>query len=252
MEHAELLGLSPEEKKAWFQQATITHRLLEQTDRAVMRAIREHGGFAYVLVYGPSGAGKTTMIQQLNQRLNGGIPPSRSWNAIPPSSASFTAIPVLVLETRPPDGAAFNRADYYRNALVKLGEPFYEHRRLVDIHSEYAGERRTQGRGKATHFNDSSELRHAMEEAMQRHGVRAVILDEAQHVMTIGSSASGSSLLDQLDWIKSMTNVTDIVYVIYNLERRGRLLNNWHYVYSELVSDVLFQRSRARLYIINF
>jgi len=214
MEHAELLGLSPEEKKAWFKQATITHRLLEQTDRAIMRAIREHGGFAYVFVYGPSGAGKTTMIHQVSQRLNGSTPPSRVWNAASPSSASFTPVPVLVLETRPPDGAAFNRADYYRNALVKLGEPFYEHRRFVDIHSEYAGERRTQGRGKAAHFNDSSELRNAMEEAMQRHGVRAVILDEAQHVMTIGSNASGSSLLDQLDWIKSMTNVTDIVHIL--------------------------------------
>src|SRR5947209_18335675 len=70
MEHTELLGLAPEEKKAWFKEATITHRLLEQTDRVVMRAIREHGGFAYVLVYGPSGAGKTTMIHQLSQRLN--------------------------------------------------------------------------------------------------------------------------------------------------------------------------------------
>jgi hypothetical protein len=40
------------------------------------------------------------------------------------------------------------------------------------------------------------------------------------------------------------------LYVIYNLERSGRLVNNLHYVYSELVSDVLFQRSRARLYII--
>ncbi len=31
------------------------------------------------------------------------------------------------------------------------------------------------------------------------------------------------------------------LYVIYNLEQRGRLLNNLHYVYSELVSDVPFQ-----------
>ncbi len=39
------------------------------------------------------------------------------------------------------------------------------------------------------------------------------------------------------------------LYVIYNLERSGRLVNNLHYVYSELVSDVPFQKSRARLYI---
>jgi transposase len=39
------------------------------------------------------------------------------------------------------------------------------------------------------------------------------------------------------------------LYVIYNLKRSERLLNNFHYVYSELVSDILFQRGRARLYI---
>jgi hypothetical protein len=39
------------------------------------------------------------------------------------------------------------------------------------------------------------------------------------------------------------------LYVIYNLERSGRLVTNLHYVYSELVSDVPFQKSRARLYI---
>src|SRR5690242_7476843 len=115
MEHSDILGLSAEEKKAWFKQATITHRLLEQTDRAVMRAIHEQGGFAYVFVYGPSGAGKTTMIHQVSHRLNGSIAPPRAWIAAPPSSAGFTPVPVLVLETRPPDGAAFNRADYYRN-----------------------------------------------------------------------------------------------------------------------------------------
>jgi DNA polymerase III delta prime subunit len=214
MEHPEPLGLSPEEKKAWFKEATITHRLLEQTDRVIMRAIREHGGFAYVLVYGPSGVGKTTVIRQISRRLNGSVPSPRALHYAPPLNGSFTPVPLLVLETRPPDGAAFNRADYYRNALIKLGEPFYEHRRLIDINTEYAGERRTRARGKAAHFNESSELRNSMEEALLRHGVRAVILDEAQHLMTIGNGAYGSSLLDQLEWIKSMTNVTDIVHIL--------------------------------------
>src|SRR5947209_6826270 len=214
MEHEQLLGLSLEEKKAWFKEATITHHRLEQTDRRVMDAIREHGGFAYALVYGPSGAGKTTMIRQVSQRLNGSNSLSHAHNGGFPMKGSVPSVPVLVLETRPPDGAAFNRADYYRNVLVKLGEPFYEHRRLIDIHAEYAGERRTLARGKAALFNESSELRHAMEEAMLRHGVQAVILDEAQHLMTIGNGVSGSSLLDQLEWIKSMTNVTNIVHIL--------------------------------------
>lgn len=49
---------------------------------------------------------------------------------------------------------------------------------------------------------------------MERRGVRAVILDEAQHLMKIGSGASGGKLLDQLDWIKSMTNMTDVLHIL--------------------------------------
>jgi hypothetical protein len=43
--------------------------------------------------------------------------------------------------------------------------------------------------------------------------VRAVILDEAQHLLKLGSDSSGGKLLDQLDWLKSMTNVTGVLGV---------------------------------------
>src|SRR6266700_1479699 len=90
--------------------------------------------------------------------------------------------------------------------------------------------------------------RDVYEEELRRLRLRAVLLDEAQHLITSGD---GKQPKDQLNWIKSMAIETGVLYVIYNLERSGRLLNNWHYVYSELVSDVLFQRSRARLYIMH-
>jgi hypothetical protein len=49
---------------------------------------------------------------------------------------------------------------------------------------------------------------------MARRGVRAVILDEAQHLLKLGSGSSGGKLLDQLDWIKSMTNVTGVLHIL--------------------------------------
>src|SRR4029453_19405748 len=64
---------------------------------------------------------------------------------------------------------------------------------------------------KAAQFNDSPELRHALEDALLRHGIQAALLDEAQHLMKV---ASGAKLLDQLDWIKSMTNVTRVLHVL--------------------------------------
>ena len=64
-------SLSIEEQKARFRQTAITHRLLEQTARAIVRAIQEPAGFALVLVYGPKGVGKTKMLSVIADRIDG-------------------------------------------------------------------------------------------------------------------------------------------------------------------------------------
>ncbi|PSB00417.1 ATP-binding protein [Merismopedia glauca] len=211
--------LSPVEtvaKLAQFKDYAVLHPQLARVDTLLMRAIREPAGFAHVLVYGPSGVGKTTMIRQIARRLKENIPEHRSSvaNSLSYRSGSQSPMPLLLLETRPPDGGVFNRADYYRTALKLLGEPFYERRVLVDIDAEQTWEKKGRGRTKTAQFNDSPELRQALEEAMTKRGVRAVILDEAQHLMKIGTGASAGKLLDQLDWIKSMTNVTGVLHIL--------------------------------------
>lgn len=183
-----------------FKAFAVSHPLLQHADTLLLRALREPAGFTHVLVYGPSGVGKSTMIRQIVQRL--------AVSARGAPQGGLSAVPLLLLEVRPPDASAFNRTDYYRTALKVLGEPFFERRVLVDIEAEPTWEKK--GR-KATRFQDSAELRHALEDALGRHGVRAVILDEAQHLMKVGT---GDKLLDQLDWIKSMTNVTEVLHIL--------------------------------------
>ena len=61
--------LSIEERKAQFRKAAITHRHLSRTDRIIMRAIGEPTGFAFLLVHGPTGVGKTKMIEILTERI---------------------------------------------------------------------------------------------------------------------------------------------------------------------------------------
>ncbi len=181
-----------------------------------MRAIREPAGFAHVLLYGPSGVGKTTMIRQITRRLNKISTKKNTATSIVASVDNLSPLPLLLLETRPPDGGAFNRADYYRTALKLLGEPFYERRVLVNIDSEQTWEKKAhrprrgnlgvrteqagRSRTKGAQFNDSPELRHALEESLSRRGVQAVILDEAQHLMKLGNGSSAGKLIDQLDW----------------------------------------------------
>ncbi len=160
-----------------FKEYAVLHPQLARVDMLLMRAIREPAGFAHVLVYGPSGVGKTTMIRQIARRLNENVPehlPGVS-NSLSYRNGNQSPMPLLLLETRPPDGGVFNRADYYRTALKLLGEPFYERRMLIDIDAEQTWEKKGRGRTKTAQFNDSPELRHALEEAMTKRGVRAVI-----------------------------------------------------------------------------
>ena len=65
MEPDKMAHLSSEEKKIWFMNVTITHPQLEAVHNKIRRAIRQPAGFSFVLVHGPTGAGKTTLMERL-------------------------------------------------------------------------------------------------------------------------------------------------------------------------------------------
>lgn len=173
------------------------HPYLDQVEHEVLHTIWEPAGCAYLLVYGPSGVGKSTMIHHIVQRLN-------------TAEGGAGHRPLLLLEVRPPDGALFHRTDYYRTALRRLGQTTFERRTMVDLNTEPTWEKKG-ARRTASRYHDDPELRYALEEALRTHHVRAVILDEAQHLMQGGQMATA---LDQLDWIKSMTNVTGVLHIL--------------------------------------
>jgi len=213
--------------KERFRQAAITHRLLEQADQALMRAIAEPAGFALVLLYGPTGVGKSKLLAVLADRINRAAPtpkgfPFSGWLHQP----GVTQVPLLLIEARPPDGSAFNRAYYYRTVLTLLGERTYQQQVQIDIHAEQGPPKRRPLRGKAAQFNDLPELREAAEEAICRHGVRIILLDEAHHLLYTAASGTTVTLLEQLEWLKSMGSTTGALHLLagtYELLNFGKL-----------------------------
>ena len=242
-----------------FKAYATSHTLLWEVDRQLSRAIEEPAGFAYVLLYGPSGVGKTTLIRQLEQRSHSlGPLPQVEYTGGTGSHSQLPPVPLLLLEALPPDGSTFNRSDYYRIALKQLGEQTYERRTLVNIDEGHLWEREPKkARGKLAQFNDSSELRLVYEAALQRRGVRTIILDEAQHLLKL---ASGMKLIDQLDWLKSMTNTTGVFHILtgtYELltlrnlngqtARRGLEIHFPRYQFQHQPDQIAFQRALLTL-----
>jgi NB-ARC domain len=100
-------------------------------------------------------------------------------------------------------------------------------------------------------------LRQVYEAALQRRGVRTIILDEAQHLLKL---SSGVKLIDQLDWLKSMTNTTGVLHILTgtyallplrNLNgqaaRRGLEIHFPRYQFQHEPDQLAFQRALLTL-----
>src|SRR6266699_6433656 len=228
MEPHELEHLSLEEKKALFTAATITHRQLEVVHDKILRAVRQPAGFSFVLVHGPTGVGKTRMMESLAGQVRELLLQSRSHTSslsLAPYGLSPVPIPVLVIEADPPDKSAFNRGYFYRTVLTLLGEQTYPELSHVDIHAEAAPPKRRRMSRAATESNDVPELREGAQAALYRHGVRVIFLDEAHHLLMSRDGVEGSTLQEQLEWLKSLSQ-TGILYILvgtYDLFNVGKL-----------------------------
>jgi hypothetical protein len=131
-----------------------------------------------------------------------------------------------VIEADQPDRNVFDRGDYYRTALTLMGEPTYQQRLHMDIHGEAQPVKRRPMRGKAAESNDLPELKAAAKEAMPRHGVQVVIIDEAHQMLSGGSGANGATLQEQLEWLKSLSSTAQIIHILvgtYDLLNAGKL-----------------------------
>ena len=228
MEPDKMAHLSSEEKKIWFMNTTITHPQLEAVHDKIRRAIRQPAGFSFVLVHGPTGAGKTTLMERLIEQTKEMFLSARdpaAFSSVSPYGRAPTPISVLRIEADPPDKSAFNRGYFYRTVLTELQEQTYLRQMHVDIHAEAAPPKRRRMTRAATESNDDPDLREGAQAAMYRHGVRVIFLDEAHHLLMARDGTQGSTLQEQLEWLKSLSK-TGILFVLvgtYDLFNFGKL-----------------------------
>lgn len=228
----QLMRQPPKARLDYFKTYTVAHPALKLADQAVWNALREPAGASLVFVFGPTGVGKTTLLAQVEKRLL----------ALMQEERERGQYPVLRLDAVSPALSHFQWGDYYQRALVLLQDPCVEY--TVDYHrplplvTRTTLERELISRRRVA---DTAALRLAFERCLQLRKLRAILIDDAEH---IAKAARGSKLLDQLDHVKSLAIMTKTVHVLvgtYDL----LVVRNLSAQLSRRSVDVHFSRYRA-------
>src|SRR5437660_250943 len=102
-------------RRHYFETKVVAHQRLKEVYEALLHAIRYRAGTSLIFVTGPTGVGKTTLLQRLvNQFLE---------DAAQDPSTTLGQIPVVAMEAPSPDSGHFSWKDYFTRALLALDEP---------------------------------------------------------------------------------------------------------------------------------
>ena len=190
----------PKWEKEWqsnfaeFNDKLIAHPILRRVERELISAIQVPAGASIILVYGPSGVGKSTVVKKTLGHLAAKEAEEMGRN---PGS-----MPYVWVETAAPTSGNFNWRDDYRRCLEALREPLIDRKRIYSRTPSPSGRVVMPARG--PHATED-ELRSALEKVAQNRGVKVIARDEAQHAT---AASFGWRRLEYVDVLKSLSSLT--------------------------------------------
>ena len=183
-----------------FRDFTVAHPQLMDAKDKLITAIHQSPRNSLVMVFGPTGVGKTTLLTKVEQILTTSL--------LPTLETDRGRIPVESLEAVAPESGNFNWRDQFKRILLNVEEPLVRRKLPQPLLRSGDDDPYTRLNSKAP----SAEYRYAVEQALRHRRPLAVLIDEAQHLVKM---SSGRKLLDQLDVIKSIANLTGTVHVLF-------------------------------------
>lgn len=178
-----------------FRQSTIKHPHLEKALNDLRLRVRQAESGTILFLYGPSGVGKTTLLKYIVAQM--------AKEDVESGTTTPGCFPAAYVEAPAPETGKFSWKEFYRRMLYDLWEPV-PHKKLPDIPWRNQFLLNSNAPAHA--------LRKAVENALEHRKVKVLLIDEAQHIGK--GNSGGGSLWDQLDYIKSIANLTKSVIVL--------------------------------------
>ncbi|WP_067620377.1 ATP-binding protein [Alicyclobacillus acidiphilus] len=183
----ELLQESVHQRLRFFHEQKLRHPNLHHLEETLFRVTIDPGSAELLFVMGPSGVGKTTLIEDFEKKL------VQHFYAEMENDAGF--IPIVRIEAKAPHGKGnFSWSDLYTEVLRILNPVLMDDRNRSWVQRLKL-----------------DELRRDMLKALHHRKTRVMIIDEAQH---LGKVASGKSMNDQMNNLKTIFNLTGVTIIL--------------------------------------
>ncbi|HLX33816.1 MAG TPA: ATP-binding protein [Candidatus Limnocylindrales bacterium] len=190
-----MLGPAAQEQVCTFDAFTTGHPNLLRADAKVRAFVDAPAGSAVLLTFGPTGAGKTTLVRRVAEKIT---EQQAEALALDPQRH-----PPLVFDCPASTGGNFSWSEFLIRGLEALLEPAAASKRLVPEDPKLPIDR--------ARLRNVGDLRRAFVGAVRARRPAAIFVDEASQLTGVGS---GQRLLAQLDFIKSLADATESVFVL--------------------------------------
>jgi hypothetical protein len=205
-----LVTQPPSARIRHFKEFAVAHTMLVEVKDRLLEAITESAPNSLIIVTGPTGVGKTTVLAKIRQLL--------SASAFAGEASDPAWLSVVTVEATPPESNNFSWRSYFKRLLEEMKEPLVDCKRRLDSADRAA-------QTMPPFPNDrgvTADYHYAVEQALRYRRPRAVLIDEAQHLFAL---ASGRRLEDQLNVLKSLANRSNTVHVLFGTYELLRVRN---------------------------
>lgn len=223
------------------------HPIAASTFNELMTALAAQASPQVIIFTGPTGVGKSTLVQAACNRL------MQQYHAQMVAEPDF--VPVVTISAVPPNGNNFSWKDFYIRLLTEQHEPLIERKLLLPrqtilLPGQPMGVR-------ALEHSVADALRRAVEEYCRRRRTKYLIIDEAHHMLLV---ASRQRLECQFECLKAFTIQTGVTILLTGtyrlldildqsgqLTRRSQVVNFNRYDRRRAEHRVAFQKVLANL-----